>query len=412
MKMVHLAKDAHRVGRYLEARADAPGSALHQTLLGAYLARKSNWLFLVAALILFAVAWPTLPFQLQVSAALLPIVSGLSVLPVALAWQEPRIGWGVSAATAAVVSVVFDPMPDWHWHLQVPHIIVLLVLTFFMYVRRPVAEALGAWAATCMLFYWCAEPGTGGGWVAGLSAMLVVSMLLRLVLASRSRLAEQEEVTDLERARRAVLEERTRIARDLHDIVAHRMSLVVVQAQTARYRVPGLAPAALAEFDGIATSAREALGEVRSLLGVLRLEDQRAEHAPAPGLEAIDDMIEGTRAAGISVDYLPVPGGAHVAEATALAAYRIVQESIANATRHAQGSAITVALTTDGDQLNVRIENGPAVSTADLGGPGLGHGIPGMVERAHAAGGSLVATPRPDGGFAVRAVLPVAGPAH
>ncbi|WP_345000003.1 sensor histidine kinase, partial [Tsukamurella soli] len=376
---------------YLASRAAGPDSALHETPLGAYLTRKANWPFLVAALIMWSVAWPVLHLALHVSPALQPIVSGLAVLPVALVWCEPRLAWGITAGTAAVVPLVFAPVAGWLWHWEVPHIIALLVTTVFVYLRRPLAEALGAWGITCVLFYWCAERGTGGGWIAGLSAALVVCLLLRAAVTSRSRLAEQTEVSELERARRAVLEERTRIARDLHDIVAHRMSLVVVQAQTARYRVPGVDGPVLAEFDGIAATAREALGEVRTLLGVLRLDGQEAEHAPAPGLEAIDDMIAGTRAAGIAVDYLPVPGGAEVADTTALAAYRIVQESIANATRHAQGAAVTVALTADGSALTVRIENGAATSTADLGGPGLGQGIPGMLERAHAAGGSLAA---------------------
>lgn len=401
-----------RAGRYLDQQSALhiadPNGSLHDTPLGNFLRRKINWLFLVIALIMWAVAWPTLNEQFNVPAIFLPIISGLSVLPLALVWAHPRAAWAIIAATAAVFPLFFwfTPKNDWEWNWQVSLIIAMLVSTVMVFLRAKPLDAIAVWVASSLLFWVNAIPGTGGGWVAGLGVALAVSLLLRLALQSRSQLEEQTEVSELERGRRAILEERTRIARDLHDIVAHRMSLVVVQAQTAQYRVPDVSERARAEFDGIAVSAREALNEVRALLGVLRLDDASADLAPAPGLGGVDELIDGARAAGVVVEYLPLPDPSAIGESTALVAYRIVQESIANATRHAQGAAITVALTLDAGTLNLSIENGPRTSDADLGGPGLGQGIPGMTERARTVGGSLSATPTAGGGFAVRASFP------
>ncbi len=410
-RIERLGRATARAGRYLDQQSALhiadPNGTLHDTPLGNFLRRKVNWLFLIVALIMWAVAWPTLNEQFTVPAALLPIISGLSVLPIAIAWAHPRAAWGIVAGTALVFPMLwFDQKQDWQWNWQVSLIIAMLVTSWIVFLRAKPLDAIAVAAASALLFFVNAQAGTGGGWVAGIMVSLVVILLLRLALQSRSQLEEQAEVSELERGRRAILEERTRIARDLHDIVAHRMSLVVVQAQTAQYRVPDVSERARAEFDGIAVSAREALNEVRALLGVLRLDDASAELAPAPGLGGVDELIDGARAAGVAVDYLPLPDPSAIGESTALVAYRIVQESIANATRHAQGAAITVALTLDAGTLNLSVENGPRTSDADLGGPGLGQGIPGMAERARTVGGSLSATPTPGGGFAVRASLP------
>src|SRR5699024_1098672 len=118
----------------------------------------------------------------------------------------------------------------------------------------------------------------------GLTALLVFAVLLRRLRLAHRQLARQEELGRVARSRRAVLEERARIARDLHDVVAHHMSLVVVQSQTARYRVGELPPEAYEEFDSIAATAREALDEVRAMLGVLRSEEHAGDRAPQPGV--------------------------------------------------------------------------------------------------------------------------------
>ena len=146
-------------------------------------------------------------------------------------------------------------------------------------------------------------------------------------------------MSSAETQRRLVLEERARIARDLHDIVAHHMSLVVVQAETAGYRHPDLPDVAREELESISASARAALAETRALLAVLRNEDDEAEHAPQPGLEQLGELVEGARRAGQDVAADVRLDGDALRPGTSLAAYRIVQESLANAARHAPGAA-------------------------------------------------------------------------
>ena len=149
-------------------------------------------------------------------------------------------------------------------------------------------------------------------------------------LRAQLALTTQTERVEDERQRRAVLEERTRIARELHDVVAHHMSLIAVRAETAPYRLTGLPESALAEFSSLSGVAREALTEMRRLLGVLR-DDAPADLAPQPELADLPTLVEGAREAGLSIELSapaslrPVPSGVGVC------AYRIVQESLSNA---------------------------------------------------------------------------------
>ncbi len=156
-------------------------------------------------------------------------------------------------------------------------------------------------------------------------------------------LAAQTERAEIEQARRAVLEERTRIARELHDVVAHHMSLIAVRAETAPYRLGDLPEPARAEFSSLSEVAREALTEMRRLLGVLR-HDQPAGLAPQPQLADLPALVDAARQAGVSVE-LSVPAAlARCLPALRLCAYRIVQESLSNASQHAPGAAVTVSV--------------------------------------------------------------------
>ena len=224
-------------------------------------------------------------------------------------------------------------------------------------------------------------------------------------LAVQRRLAEQEEVSELERARRTVLEERARIARDLHDVVAHHMSMVVVQAESAPYRMPDLPPKARAEFASIGGSAREALTEIRALLSVLRAETQDVELAPQPGLDELDDLVgrppcrrqcrarhhgHPTSAADRSrARCLPHrPGVARQRRTDAARAPVRVRVDYSDA-------ALDVRVTNDAPE--VAVDAGPA-----------GHGLTGMRERVEVVRGTLRAGPTVDGGFEVSASLPTA----
>lgn len=230
--------------------------------------------------------------------------------------------------------------------------------------------------------------------------------LIAVLFAGRLRLGDEltreRAHTAQEQAKRELVEERTRIARELHDVVAHSMSIIQVQASTARYRVSELPPEAAAEFDDIAASARGALTEMRRILGVLRTEDHLAELAPQRGIDDIPALIETTRRAGADVALSQAVSDG-VAPATQLAAYRITQEALSNAVRHAPGAAITVSLMADDTDITVTISN--AATDAEPG-PSGGHGLRGMTERTALLGGTIQAGPVPDGGWSVTARLP------
>jgi signal transduction histidine kinase len=204
-----------------------------------------------------------------------------------------------------------------------------------------------------------------------------------------------------------VLEERTRIARELHDAVAHHMSLIAVRAETAPYRLPGLPEPVAGEFGSLSALAREALADMRRLLGVLR-QEQPAALEPQPQLTDLPELVAATRRAGVPIElWLPAELG-QVPAGVGLCAYRIVQESLSNASQHAPGAAVTVSVGQDDGAVQLRVANGPA---GPAGAPGEehrpGHGLTGMRERVALLGGSLSAGPAPGGGFVVCAVLPV-----
>ncbi|MFH8241254.1 sensor histidine kinase [Streptomyces sp. NPDC018321] len=240
---------------------------------------------------------------------------------------------------------------------------------------------------------------------------LLLAAALRERYEAQRRLAEQETISEAERGRRTLLEERARIARELHDVVAHHMSVITVQADTAAYRLDRLTPDVQEEFTSIAATARESLGEMRRLLGVLRSEEAHGELAPQPGLTRIGQLVEATVRAGVPVEFTPCD--ADVSETVGLSAYRIVQEALANVVRHAPGAPTRVSVSAsaaeDGARLTVLVVNGPPPEppVAPLEEGGTGHGLVGMRERVRLVGGTLDTGPLPDGGFRVAARLPL-----
>jgi signal transduction histidine kinase len=186
------------------------------------------------------------------------------------------------------------------------------------------------------------------------------------------------------------------------------MSVIQVQASTAKYRVPGLAEDAAAEFDDIAATARGSLVEMRRLLGVLRTEDQVAELAPQQGLDDLPALADGLRRVGADIT-LEVRDAGHavVPPTVQIAAFRIVQEALSNAVRHAPGAPIAVVVGVDVASVRLRVHNGPAQSPGEHG---AGHGLRGMLERAALLGGTLDAGPDGAGGWLVTAVLPTGEP--
>ncbi|MBD0024180.1 sensor histidine kinase [Gordonia pseudamarae] len=386
--------------------ADHP--AMTDPAVRRYFSSKVNWLFLMVALIMYAVAWPTLTLTHDLPAYWLPIVSAFAALPIALSWSAPSVGWAVSVLSAYLVALLVPVDPGWNWEIQVVHIIELLVLTFFVFARGPLRSLPLVWICTVVIFVLVAPAEARVGWAVGLTFLAVVTALVRGLLRVSTQLRASTEETELAESRKVVLEERARIARDLHDVVAHRMSVVVVMAQTARYRLDDVGDDAVAEFDAIADAARASLDEVRQMLGVLRLDDGSGSYlaAPNPGLGDIAELVAQTGRTGVDVLLDDTADRETVGDASALVIYRIVQESLANATRHAPGAAISVRLSpARGEATDVVITNGPARGEP-LRLAGAGTGLAGMAERARIVGGSVSAGERDGGGFEVRAQIP------
>ncbi|WP_207934825.1 sensor histidine kinase, partial [Actinomadura sp. KC06] len=245
-------------------------------------------------------------------------------------------------------------------------------------------------------------------------AAVVALVTVWSVLVRRRVLRRRADAAALDASRRAfestLLEytargERARIARELHDVVAHHISMISVQAETARLAVPGMPDEGAERLLAIGDTARTALIEMRRLLGVLR-EDAGAEptRRPQPGLQQLLDLIDETREPGAASVRLIVRGGVAVLDpGVELAAYRIVQEALTNARRHAPGAAVDVDVDYAPGVLRVSVrDNGPGPGRGGV----AGHGLLGMRERAAAVGGDLRTGPGPVGGFLVEATLP------
>jgi len=265
-------------------------------------------------------------------------------------------------------------------------------------------------------------PGTVIPWemVAGVGAGFAVANRRAYVAQIKER-AEQAEKTREDEARRRVDAERLRIARELHDVVAHSMATVNVQAGVAVHLLreqPEQVTTAVDAMEAVRTTSKEALRELRGILNLLRSTDDEEPTAPVPRLAQLDDLVAASARAGLPTSVAVTGQPRELPPAVDLAAYRVVQESLTNTLRHAGPAQARVQLTYGPDQLVVEVsDDGRAVPTGGLvtgRGAGTagdvktygGNGLLGMRERAEAAGGSFQAGPGESGGFVVRAVLP------
>jgi len=213
-----------------------------------------------------------------------------------------------------------------------------------------------------------------------------------------------------EEARAAVADERARIARELHDVITHNLNVMVLHASAAAGVVEQAPDRATESLQAIETSGRGALTEMRRLLGVLRDHDQyEAPRAPQPRLTQLDDLVAQARSAHVDVA-LDVNVDAALTDGVELAAYRIVQESLSNAIRHAPGACVRVTVRQDDGHLHVHVVNGPSSAVAGSEESIGGHGLIGMRERVTVFGGTLDSGPCDGGGFAVRATIPIGDP--
>ena len=330
------------------------------------------------------------------------VLAAWTVLPVVVAAFRPLLAWRLAYPLLFLGTLGAARTEPWPWS-PVQILCALIVLIAVTGCEEP---AVIAWTTALTVVPVFVFAPWSNAW--GVMVLLVAIALAGDVRArrrsNRAALARQAELTEAEQARRAVLEERARIAREMHDVVAHHMSMIAVQAETAPYRITGLAGPALAEFGTIAAGARQALGDMRRLLGVLRAETDESPRAPQPGLSDVAALVATAQRAGVEVTLTGTPT-ADVPEAVGLAAYRIVQEALANAARHAPGGPAVVSVRGTSGALWVEVGNGPGAPTTVAGGPGLG--LVGMRERAALLGGTVEAGPRPDGGYRVAAHLPL-----
>ncbi|MEW2045008.1 sensor histidine kinase [Streptomyces sp. NPDC005476] len=355
---------------------------------------------------------------------------------VVLALWRPVPAWWLSMTVTVVVALgARSPLlagqaePDASWPWGVPGLIAHAMVLLLLSLRLPTRASVAALGMTALITY-VLEGLIGAAHYApsGPAAVIVFAVVVLLGSAlrgrreARTRLVEQETLTAEERARRTVLEERNRIARELHDVVAHHMSVISIQAQVAPYLVENPSEELKENLAGIRQNAVEALAELRRVLGVLRSENPEdpyglgaagagaAPDTPQPTLDRLDALLENTRAAGLDV-VAEVEGEAPAyPPGVQLSAYRIVQEALSNALRHAPGSQVRVEVAHHERGLHLEVTNSrprrPVPSS-----PGAGHGLLGMRERAVMLGGHVSAYPTLHGGFAVSAFLPRDGAA-
>ena len=334
-----------------------------------------------------------------------------AVAPLPLAARYPMLAWRIGWLALLLVPLV--PAAWWGgWPWGPGQIFALLGAFCLAGIRQQRPELWWMWALSLIPWWlWLNAdiPNLHGPASATIifTAVVVAVESLGSRLRAQDSLAAQTERAEAERARRAVLEERARIARELHDVVAHHMSLIAVRAETAPYRLTGLPESARDEFSSLSEVAREALTEMRRLLGVLR-HDQPAALAPQPQLTDLPALVDAARRSGVPVELSLPPALGQVPAGVGVCAYRIVQESLSNASQHAPGAPVTVSVTHDSGAILLRVANGPAEHSAPSGNePRPGHGLTGMHERVALLGGSLSAAPAPGGGFVVSAVLPL-----
>jgi signal transduction histidine kinase len=324
-------------------------------------------------------------------------------MTVPLAWR--------GAAPLAVLVLVIVPLAIMELadeRLDGGYILLVLIVAFVSVGgipdrRRSVAGLVLGLGLLTGIFLLEAE-STFVGDLVFVGGILVSAWVLAAVLRDRSDRADRLVVERDERAREAVVQERARIARELHDVVAHAVSVIAVQSGSLRRRLRHERPEDAEELRVIEETARQALGEMRRMLGLLRTDDDGLALAPQPGLDQVDRLVEQVRDTGLAVEVAVEGEPRQLPPGVDLAAYRIVQEALTNVLKHAGPARARVALRYGDRELGLEITDDGSGTSAN--GDGGGHGLVGMRERAALYGGSVEARPAPAGGFRVRARLP------
>ena len=358
-----------------------------------------------AALIEFLVSMPAHD-RSWVTALLLVAENGV----LAARRVHPVAVWAIAGVVVAIYGL--GPYPDPWLHYGA----VVSLYSVAAHSTRSTSRRTGAATAIIIVAVLLADWGSAdvvdwtGAFVTAAAAWLLGENVRtqRAYAAEMAARAEAAERPRHDEARRAVAAERLRLARELHDVTAHHVSVMAVQAEAGQALLPGDPERAAETLSRIAGSARHALGDLRRLLGVLR-EDGEEEgdgRAPQPGLAALPRLAEQIRSAGVAVALRIEGEPVALASAVDVSAYRILQEALTNVLRHAPGARADVVVRYGGDAVELEVANDHRPNGRGSGGKGPGHGLVGMRERATLLGGRLEAGPGDDDRFVVRARLP------
>ncbi|GAA1935458.1 histidine kinase [Streptomyces durmitorensis] len=387
-------------------RTDGPVSRRLPARIRPYAAWIPHAMVALAAVLVYSVAPVSDSGMGAVLTGILPAAAILMTL------MRPVGAWWFSLATTPFIAVIAHTSDGWPWTDSsfLSHITVMTVVA----VRTRPRAAAWMWACTAAYGVFAEVFMGSGAYGSDLPQMLFFSALTLVTVSlvhirreAKHEVSVQRTVTAIERDKRTLLEERTTIARELHDVVAHHMSVVAIQAEAAPYRVENPPPELEQAFVTIRENAVAALTELRRVLGVVRAEDYEAPDAPQPTLGDLDRLIANVRETGLDVEKVVTGAVRELPQGVELSAYRIVQEALSNTLRHAPGATARVEVGYVLGGLGLRVVNGPAKGLVKPS-PGAGHGITGMRERVTMLDGEMTTEETADGGYEVTVFLPVA----
>jgi signal transduction histidine kinase len=370
--------------------------------------------FGVAVVVLWALGVLDLVQHYGIGAPSAAVLSLVRVAPLLFYQRRPVEAWVTVLAAVVVTASATTPLTSnepWPWSITNILVVTLVAGLVASLGRRQLSLVMflvlsGLYLVLALL------PGRGD-WATDVVVVVLsgIAIIVGDFLYVRRRmvaeLAEERQVSAGERELRSVVEERARIARELHDVVAHHMSMITVQAETARFRHKDLPTVVAKEFTEIAHVARASLSELRGLLSALREDGADPHRTPQPTMADLPALVDRITAAGPSVSLTVAANTTDLPQVVQLAVYRIVQEGLSNVVRHAGNARTWVVITRVDNALETEVTNErPADQPRPSSEESRGHGLAGLRERAALLGGTLEVD-QPDGGWRLRASLPL-----
>jgi signal transduction histidine kinase len=338
----------------------------------------------------------------------------IRVVPLVIYRWRPTMAWLIELMAVLVTALITTPVSraePWPWSVtSIAALAAVAGLVASQGHRRLSGVMLAVLTAVSLVLTLGPDKSE---WAAGAVAVLATGLAViagdfihgRQQIAEE--LAEERQVSAAERELRSVVEERARIARELHDVVAHHMSMITVQAETARYRHKTLPPEAITEFAEIAQVARSSLSELRGLLSALRDEGADPNRTPQPTMADLPALVDRITTSGTPVELTVPTDTTGLPQVIQLAVYRIVQEGLSNVVRHAATTPTRVTITRENNTLRIEVTNArPQPAHRPPPPRGQGHGLVGLRERVTLLGGQFEVD-QPSGGWRLRAALPL-----